>query len=390
MTASSAPLAGVRVLDFSSVIAGPHCTLLLASMGAEVVKIEPPEGELLRNRPPLRDGHSAFFGRLNGGKKAIVLDLKRPEAVAVAKRLIARSDVVMENFRPGVMKRLGLDWDSVRALKADLIYCSVSGYGQTGPSAHLPAYAPVVHAASGYDLAHLAYQDERDKPDMSGIYVADVMSATYAWGAIVTALLHRKTTGEGQRIDVSMLESTLSVLTPDVEKAQFPSPKARLMIGPVTCGDGWVLLAPASERNFQDMARAVGREDWLTDPRFAAYGDRRVNWPLLLEELEQWSRRRSSVEVEALWSKAGVPCSRYRTVAEALADPQLKHRDALAPLTDGGGTFNGLHPPFRFSSMHARTPGEIPRLGQHTDEVLAGAGYSGADIAALRAAGAIR
>jgi crotonobetainyl-CoA:carnitine CoA-transferase CaiB-like acyl-CoA transferase len=150
--------AGLRVLDFSTTIAGPHCARMLADMGAEVIKIESAEGETMRTRPPVRNGCSTVFGQLNVGKKSLVLDLKSPDAIEIIRRLVATADILVENFRPGVMRRLKLDYGSLQTLNPGLIYCSISGYGQTGPSAELPAYAPVIHAASGYDMAHLSYQ----------------------------------------------------------------------------------------------------------------------------------------------------------------------------------------------------------------------------------------
>src|SRR3954470_4835265 len=163
----------LRVIDFTTTIAGPHCTRLLSDIGAEVIKIEAPEGDMMRARPPLRNGASTSFGQLNTGKKSVVLDLKRPEAIAAVKRPAATADVVVENFRPGVMARFGLDYETLRAVKLDLVFCAISGYGQTGPSAGLPAYAPVIHASSGYDLAQIAYQLEPRRPDFCGIYIAD-------------------------------------------------------------------------------------------------------------------------------------------------------------------------------------------------------------------------
>src|SRR3954464_1027355 len=200
----------LRVVDFTTTIAGPHCTRLLSDLGAEIIKIEPPEGDMMRTRAPLRNGASTSFGQLNTGKKSVVLDLKRPDAIAAVRRLVATADVVVENFRPGVMRRFGLDYPALKTVKPDLVYCAISGYGQTGPSADLPAYAAVIHASSGYDLAHLAYQMEERRPDYCGIYIADVLTGTYAFGAIMTALYQRRLTGEGQMIDVSMLESMLS------------------------------------------------------------------------------------------------------------------------------------------------------------------------------------
>src|SRR5919206_1235027 len=218
----NSPLDGVRVVDFTTTIAGPHCTRLLADCGAEIIKLEAPDGgDIMRSRPPLRDGASSSFGQLNTGKKSVVLDLKRPEAVAVVKRLVETADVVVENFRPGVMQRFGLDYPTLKAVKPDLIFCAISGYGQTGPSAELPAYAPVIHAASGYDMAHLAYQPGRSRPDYCGIYHADVLTGVYAFGAISAALYQRTVTGQGQHIDVSMLESMLSLTLNEVQWSQF-------------------------------------------------------------------------------------------------------------------------------------------------------------------------
>jgi len=251
----NSPLDGVRVVDFTTTIAGPHCTRLLADLGAEVIKLEAPEGDMMRSRPPLRNGASTSFGQLNTGKKSMVLDLKRPEALQIVQRLVAASDVVVENFRPGVMQRLGLDYPALNAVKPDLIYCAISGYGQTGPSAELPAYAPVIHAASGYDLAHLAYQGGDRRPDYCGIYIADVVTGTYAFGAIMTALFQRQLTGDGQLIDVSMLESMLSLTLSEMQLAQFPASyiQGRPIFGPIATKDGWINLSVASERTFQAL-----------------------------------------------------------------------------------------------------------------------------------------
>src|SRR5271169_3863969 len=294
----------LRVLDFTTTIAGPHCTRLLADLGAEVIKIEAPEGDMMRTRPPLRNGASTSFGQLNTGKKSIVLDLKTPPAVEAVRRLVTTADVVVENFRPGVMRRFGLDYEALRPIKPDLVYCAISGYGQTGPSAELPAYAPVIHAASGYDLAHMAYQGEARRPDYCGIYIADVLTGTYAFGAIVTALYQRQATGEGQMIDVSMLESMLTLTLSEIQAAQFAvAPPGRPIFGPVATKDGYVNLSVASERTFQSLAAAAGRTDWLTDPRFQKYQDRRVNWGALMDELEEWSKTLPTAEVQAIFDR---------------------------------------------------------------------------------------
>ncbi len=377
-------LGGLRVLDFTTTIAGPHCGRMLADLGAEVIKIEAPEGDMMRTRPPLRGGASTSFGQLNTGKKSVVLDLKSAAGVEVARRLAATADVVVENFRPGVMRRFGLDYEALKKINLGLVYCAISGYGQTGPSAELPAYAPVIHAASGYDLAHLAHQEEERRPDYCGIFIADVLTGTYAFGAIMTALWQRQATGQGQMVDVSMLESMLSLTLSEIQTAQFPvAPPGRPIFGPIATRDGYIMLAVASERTFQNLAAASGNPGWVTDPRFAKYPDRRGNWGHLVDELERWSKEHTTEEVQAIFDRHGVPSSPYRTVKEAMSDPQLAHREAFAEVQDAGGTFLALNPPFRLSAARTAAQSFAAALGEHNREVLAELGYSPEEIAAL-------
>lgn len=381
-------LDGVRVLDFTTTIAGPHCTRLLADTGAEIIKIEAAEGDMMRSRLPLRNGASTSFGQLNAGKKSLVLDLKRPQAIEIVHRLVKTADVVVENFRPGVMARFGIDYPKLREVNPAIVYCAISGYGQTGPSAGRPAYAPVIHAASGYDLAQIAHQLEPRRPDFCGIFIADVLSGTYAFGAICAALHQRQAVGEGQMIDVSMLESMLSLTLGELQNSQFDVPlPPRPIFGPVATRDGYVNLSVASERTFQAMAAAAGRQDWLTDLRFEKYQNRRLNWGQLMDELEEWSSRLPTEEVQAAFDRHGVPSSPYRTVAEAMADPQLAHRRSLQEVHDKGGTFLALNPPFRLSNSRAAAHDWVAALGEHSTEVLAELGYSAAEIAALAEAG---
>jgi len=378
-------LSGLRVLDFTTTIAGPHCGRMLADLSAEVIKIEAPEGDMMRTRPPLRDGASTSFGQLNAGKKSVVLDLKSPRGVEAARRLVATAAVVVENFRPGVMRRFGLDYDALKKVKPDLVYCAISGYGQTGPSAALPAYAPVIHAASGYDLAQIAHQEEARRPDYCGIFIADVLTGTYAFGAIMTALYRRQLTGEGQMIDVSMLESMLSLTLSEIQAAQFTVvPPGRPIFGPIATKDGYIMPAIASERSFQNLAAASGHPGWIADPRFARYADRRRHWGALVDELELWSKALTTAEVQAIFDRHGVPSSPYRTVKEAMADPQLAHRNAFAEIADAGGSFLALNPPFRLSAAPVAAQPFAAALGEHTEPVLAELGYTPAEIAALR------
>jgi len=373
---------GLRVLDFSTTIAGPHCTRMLADMGAEVVKIEPADGETMRSRPPLRNNFSSVFGQLNVGKKSLVLDLKSPRAIEVIRRLVTSADILVENFRPGVMRRLKLDYSSLQRLNPGLIYCSISGYGQSGPSAELAAYAPVIHAASGYDMAHLSYQPGRSRPDYCGIYHADVITGVYAFGAISAALYQRRDSQQGQHIDVSMLESMLSLTLNEVQWSQFDvTLPSRPMFGPVETADGYVMVAIASEKTFQSLVTAAGRPEWICDPRFAKYADRRNNWKDLMDGVEAWSRQLSTEQCLAALNQSGVPSSAYRTVAQALSDPQLAHRGALAEVEDDGGTFKVMNLPFRMSQAHVAAGRRAATLGEHTVAFLRETGHSEDEIA---------
>jgi crotonobetainyl-CoA:carnitine CoA-transferase CaiB-like acyl-CoA transferase len=286
------------------------------------------------------------------------------------------------------MRRLKLDYVSLRELNPKLIYCSISGYGQTGPSAELPAYAPVIHAASGYEMAHLAYQPGRIRPDYCGIYHADVLTGVYAFGAIGAALHQRHGSGQGkgngQHIDVSMLESMLSLTLNELQWSQFEvKPTQRPMFGPIETSDGYVMVAIASEKTFQGLMNVIGRPEWITDSRFAKYSDRRENWASLMNGVEQWSRSVTTEKCLAALNEKGVPSSAYRTVAEALRDPQIAHRCALAEVEDGGGTFKVLNLPFRMSGATVSAAKRMSTLGEHTLAYLKETGLSEDEISAF-------
>lgn len=383
---ANGPLDGMRVLDFTTTIAGPYCTRMMADLGAEVIKIETIDGDMMRSRPPLRSGASTSYGQLNAGKRSVVLDLKRDEAQEVIRRLLPATDFLVENFRPGVMKRFTLDYQTVAQQQPTLIYCSISGYGQTGPSSDLPAYAPAIHAASGYDMAHIAYQPGRERPDNCGIYIADILSGTYAFGAAMAALAQRRVTGRGQHIDVSMLETMLSLMVGEVQTAQFPvAPPARPMFGPVRTSDGFIMPAVASEKTFQSLCQAAGHPEWVADPRFAAYTNRRNNWGAFVDELELWSSQLTTAECQAAFNACGVPASPYRTVPEVMSDPQLSHRNAFVEVRDRGGSFKVLNPPFRMSDAQVSVNGFSAALGEHGRDVLELAGYTAEEIDRLAA-----
>ena len=384
------PLQGIRVLDFTAMLAGPHCARLMADLGAEVIKIEGPEGDLIRARPPLRDGNSTYFGALNCGKKSVAIDLKADAAKAIIHQLAKVSDVVVENFRPGVMARLGFDYATLSKHNPKLVYCSISGYGQSGPGATRAAYAPIVHAASGYDAANLSYQVEQESPASTGIFIADILSGAYAFGAIQAALVHRERSGQGQAIDVSLMDSMLNLMVFECQEAQFPSDQKRPVYAPMKTKDGHVIIAPISQKNFEQMADAMGRPDLKTDARFATGQARVANWTKLMTIIEQWTEQRTGIEIETIMDTNSVPCSRFLTVADAMKDPQLAQRGSLSRIKDEAGEFLVPNVPFQFLATPAAAGPSVSGLGADSGEVLSGLlGFSAEKINELRRDGVL-
>jgi len=382
------PLEGIRVLDFSMIVAGPYCTRLLADLGADVIKVEPPGGEYMRARSPLRDGHSTYFGQLNCGKRSIVLDLKTPRGAAIATELAAECDVLVENFRPGVMQRLGLGFSTLSERTPRLVYCSISGFGQSGPSASKPAYAPIVHAASGLDLALLAFEDDRERPAKTGIFTADVLAGLNAFGAIQTALFVRERTGCGQFIDVTLIESMMNLMIYEVQEAQFVVTQRRPVYAPLRATDGYVIVTAITAANFSDLANAVGHPEWKNDERFATARAREHHWDELMRLVEAWTAVRSARDCEEYLTKAGVPTSRYLSVREAMQDPALAHRGSFARVKDAAGSFLVPNAPFQFSGAAVAAQPFVAAPGEHGDEILCGVlGYAPAEVEALRDAG---
>jgi crotonobetainyl-CoA:carnitine CoA-transferase CaiB-like acyl-CoA transferase len=377
-------LQGIRVLDFSAMLAGPHCARLMADLGAEVIKIEGLDGDLIRGRPPLRDGKSTYFGALNCGKKSVAIDLKSDAAKPIIYELAKVCDVVVENFRPGVMARLGFDYAALAKHNPKLVYCSISGYGQSGPGATRAAYAPIIHAASGYDAANLGYQVVRDYPASTGIFTADILSGAYAFGAIQAALVHRERTGQGQAVDVSLMDSMLNLMVFECQEAQFPSGRRRPVYAPMKTTDGHVIIAPISQKNFELMADAMQRPDLKADIRFSTNQARERHWTELMTIIELWTEKRSGIECESIMDAAGVPCSRFLTVADAMKDPQLAERGSLSQISDAAGEFLVPNAPFQFTTPTAAGP-SVSELGADGADVLSRLlGFSNEQIDELR------
>ncbi|WP_077000322.1 CaiB/BaiF CoA-transferase family protein [Variovorax sp. KK3] len=385
---STPPLKGLRVVDFSAMIAGPYCTRWLADLGAEVIKIEPPEGDHMRHRAPLRDGHSAYFGHLNSGKRCIVLDLKQAAAVELARSLAAEADIVVEAFRPGVMARLGLGAAQLRARNPRLVHCAISGFGQDSDLAHRPAYAPIVHAASGLDFA--LGEDAEGRPQGANVPLADILTAMFACMSIQTALLQRERTGQGTCIDVNLMDSVMNVLPYELQAAQAGAAQPRPSYKPLRASDGWVLVTPINARNFVRLCEALGHPEWVDDPLLATDAARFRNWVEYMRRIESWTMQRTAAECEAVLSDQGVPCSRYLRVEEAMQEPQFEQRKSFATITDGTHDYLTARLPFGFDGIRPQPGARVAALGADTDAVLRERlSLTDADIDALAQARAI-
>jgi crotonobetainyl-CoA:carnitine CoA-transferase CaiB-like acyl-CoA transferase len=377
-------LSGVRVIDFTTIVSGPYCTRLLADLGAEVIKIEPPEGDFIRTQPPIRAGKSAYFAHLNCGKRSLAIDLRKDGAAELVQRLAEKSDVVVENSRPGVMNRLGLDYATLARLNPRVVYCSISGFGQSGPWATRSAYAPMLHAASGFDLVNLSYQNGLERPLNTGIYVGDVLGGTYAFGAIQSALLARERTGRGDCIDLAMMDGILSMLIYEFQEAQLPPMKRTNTFQPTRAKDGFIMIAAVKPNNYEALARAVGHPEWLDDPRYATARGRAANWAWFMSMLDEWASTRTMRECEQILTEASVPCSRYYTVREALAHPHLAERGSFEVIDDGAGPLKVPNPAFKFGNANAQARNYVAALGADNAAVLSSVlGYSADRIAAL-------
>ena len=367
--ASTGPLDGIRVLDFTNMLSGPYCTRLLADLGAEVIKIEPPAGDHNRTRRPVRNGYSSFFGHLNCGKKSVVLDLKSATGRDAAIGLAQKCDVIVENWRPGVADRLGVGYNAVSQSNPKVVYCSISGFGQTGPTSQRPAYAPIVHAASGFDLAQVQYQGG-GRPANTATFIGDVFGGMSAFGAIQTALYNRTQTGRGQFIDVALMDAMLNLLVYECQEAQAPTDEKIRVYQPLETRDGYIVAAPTSQKNFEQLAHAVGHAEWIDDPRFAKTRTREANWAELMDLIEEWTQQRSGQEAEDVLLAGGVPCTRYRTVEEAMSDPQMKARGGMSLVKDRVGEYWVPNAPFQMPGLNTSARPHVPELGENTVDVL--------------------
>lgn len=376
-------LEGYRVLDFSQVVAGPMATRMMAELGAEIIKVElMPRGDPSRALAYSRDGRSAYFVQQNRGKKSLCIDAKRPQGRAVLEALIPKCDVLVENFAPGAMKRLGLDYESVRRLHPEIVMCSISGFGQTGPLATLPGYDFIAASYAGViDLI-----GERDRrPVFPMLALGDASTAVHALAAINGALLHRERTGKGQHIDVSLLDTYFHQHEIAVQVYSASRGKIRLQ----RSGSHHSLLNPLGiykgrDRYFFIMAdwakvcRVMGLPELIDDPRFATNRARLENLELVVEAIESWLQQRSDEDVLGAFAEAHLPIAPVLSVPEAMDHPHLRERGIVREIDDPVlGKFAVPGMPLRFSSVREELSLTAPFLGEHNREILSDLlGYS--------------
>jgi crotonobetainyl-CoA:carnitine CoA-transferase CaiB-like acyl-CoA transferase len=372
------PLDGLTVLDFSTMMAGPHCTRMMADLGATVIKVESPEGDHMRKLRPRKSGSSRFFGQLNVGKRSVTLDLSAGPGREAALALVAQADIVLESWRPGVADRLGLAYQACRAVREDVIYCSISGWGQSGPNARRAAFAPVVHAASGFDLANLSYQPPGSIPPVTGVFVGDILGGTMAFGAILAGVRKRDATGAGSRIDLSLVEAMLSMPVYEFQAELADLREMRPSHRPVPTADGFIILTIVSDLNWRAVARALGQPGLGTDPRFVDVKARTLHWDDMHQLVCDWAAGRTAGQAEAEMLAAGVPAARYQSMASLLADEHLRTRGVFRTVADAAGEFTVTGTPFRFDDVVTPPDGSaVPALGADTDAVLKEAGHAG-------------
>jgi CoA:oxalate CoA-transferase len=370
------PLSGITVLDLSRVLAGPHCTRLLCDLGAEIIRVEPPEGDLVRFATMRKNSLSAYVVQQNIGKKNISLDLSRPEGVEVIRKLVPHCDVFIENFRPGVAERLGLGYDTVSELNPKIVYASVSGYGQTGPWRDRPAYAPTVHAEMGW--LEIVARGRDGIPEHDTLSHADVYSGVYSAVGVLAALHQRERTGRGQHIDIAMAEALLCatehITAEHVGERKRPShfddphPMFQMRDGRYVT----VSADYAPRGSFASWCKALGREDLKDDPRFVDDDARRANRADLHQIIQDWVHTfEDHVALEEALRKARLVMGYLRTIREAASTEWAQERGAMVEVSDrGDGTFTVPNSPWRFSGATSGAHGDPAYRGEHNREVL--------------------
>ena len=391
---SRGTLAGIRVLEFTALIAGPSAARALADHGAEVIKIERfPDGDVSRSVNRIVPGRSAMFVQHNSGKKGLCLDLGRPEGLAIAQDLVRKSDIVIEAFTPGVMAKLGLGYEDLKALNPTIILCSISGFGQTGPNANRPGYAHIAHSMTGWLAMQSMYRDPPQIPTGPGIAIADVVTGITAFGAICAALFKRERTGRGERIDVSLFDSLFAAndesmqrcLIDGVERPGYHAVHATL--------DGYVTANVGPDfRAWQSICKAMGRLELLDDPRFSSLAQVNRNRVEATRLLSDWLATLTSDEADRILTEHHVVVGVMKTIGQAARQPQVLAREMIAPVDDPVlGRIDVINTAAKFSDASVGVSAPAPTLGEHNSSVLSDLlGYDAQKIAALTSAGVLR
>jgi len=396
---SSGPLAGLKVIELAHIMAGPICGLMLADLGAEVIKIEKiPDGDDTRRMvPPTIDGESAAFMILNRNKRGAAVNLKTAGGREVLEKLLATADVLIENYRPGTMERLGLGYETLRALNPGLIYCQVTGFGRTGPYAGRAGFDLIAQGLSG--IMSVTGEGPGHPPVKAGPPITDITAGILAAMGVLAAYVHRLRTGEGQLVDTSLLEAgiTTTYWQSAICLATGISPGAIGSAHPLNApyqalptADGWINIGAANQANWLRLVEALEAPDLATDPRFADNAARMKNLDALTGLLTPRFRERTTAEWLTRLEAAGVPAGPVLTIGEMLADPQVRAREMVIETTHSRlGPVKTLGPPVKLSATAPSVRRGAPLLGEHTREILQEHGYSDSDIERLAASGDI-
>ncbi|MFQ5914387.1 MAG: CaiB/BaiF CoA transferase family protein [Nitrospinota bacterium] len=371
-------LAGIRVLDFSRVLVGPYCTMILADLGAEVIKVElPGRGDFARQNAPMVQGQSSYFLSINRGKKGLTLDLKRPEGRAIAQRLADKCDVLVENFRPGVMERLGLGPETLRQKNPRLIYASVTGFGQSGPYAQRPAYDMIVQAMGG--LVSITGMPG-GPPVRAGYSIGDLGASVFSAVGILAALFERERSGLGQRLDVSMLDAQVALCENAIARyfATGVTPGPLGSRHPISAPfqvfstrDGHIVLAIVQDEEWSRFCRELNLEDLARDERFHTKEGRSQNHSALEPKLIELFRSRTTAEWLEVLTAIEIPCGPVLAIDQVVSDPQVRHREMIVERPQAGlGPHPFVNSPIRLDRTPAGIERGAPALGEHTEEVL--------------------
>jgi CoA:oxalate CoA-transferase len=390
------PLTGMKVLDLTRVLSGPFCTALLGDMGADVVKVEAPEGDSVRGQGAIKDGLSWYFAQFNRNKRSLRLDMRKPAAKAILARLIEQSDVLVENFRPGVLARMGFDDARLKALRPSLVVCSINGFGSSGPYKDRPAFDFIAQAMSGFMSVN---GGPDDPPLRSGVPISDLVAGLYAALSIAAAVPHARKTGQGQRVEVSLtngLVSFLSYIATNYFATGVAPPRSgndhpiAAPYGLFPTRDGQIALAPADDAFFQRLADALGQPGLKTDPLYATQAARVANRTRINAIVGGTLAGETTAHWVDVLNKAGVPCGPVNSVAEVFEDPQILAQEMVLDVEHPGyGAVRLLGFPIKLSETPCRVRRSAPGLGEHSDEILTELGYAASDREAWRQDGMI-